>query len=86
MRASLGASLIPENLANEVEIIENIAKPVSIFHGMDDQLVNGDYFNELNIPTLWQNQVQIIPNSGHCPHLENSNDFNTILSEFLNSI
>lgn len=86
MRAYLGASLTPENLVNEVEILENIEKPILIFHGNDDQLVNVNYFEELIIPTLWQKQVKIINNAGHCPQLENSNDFNSLLSEFLNSI
>ena len=70
MRAFLGASLIPENLVNEVKIIEDIGKPVTIFHGKNDQLVNGEYLKELNIPTLWQNEIKTIPDSGHCPQLE----------------
>lgn len=86
MRACLGASLIPENLSDEVEIIENIGKPVAIFHGMNEQLVNGEYFKELNIPTLWQNEIKIIPGSGHCPQLENPKEFNLKLNEFLGQI
>ena len=86
MRGYLGASLIPENLVNEAEIIENIDKPVAIFHGMNDQLVNGEYFKELNIPTLWQNEIKIIPDSGHCPQLENPEEFNLKLNEFLDQI
>lgn len=86
MRAYLGASLIPENLTNEVEIIENIGKPVAIFHGKNDQLVNGEYFKELNIPTLWQKEIKIIPDSGHCPQLENPEMFNNILLNFLNEL
>lgn len=86
MRACLGASLIPENLSNEVEIIENIGKPVAIFHGMNEQLVNGEYFKELNIPTLWQNEIKIIPGSGHCPQLENPKEFNQKLINFLDQI
>ena len=86
MRACIGASLIPENMSNEVEIIENIGKPVAIFHGMNDQLVNGEYFKELNIPALWQNEIKIIPDSGHCPQLENPKEFNLKLINFLDQI
>ena len=86
MRACLGASLIPENLVNEVEVIENIGKPVMIVHGKDDQLVNGDYYKELNIPALWQDEIKIIPGSGHCPQLENPEVFNSILLNFLNDL
>ena len=86
MRAYLGASMVPENMTNEVEIIENIDKPVTIFHGKDDQLVNGKYLKELNIPTLWQNEIKIIPNSGHCPQLENAEVFNLRLNKFIEQI
>lgn len=86
MRASLLASFIPENMANEVEIIENIAQPVAIFHGMNDQLVNGEYLKELNIPTLWQNKIITIPDSGHCPQIENPKDFSQKLIEFIDHI
>ncbi len=86
MRACLGASITPENMTNEVEIIENIGKPISIFHGKDDQLVNGEYFKELNIPSLWQNEIKIMPDSGHCPQLETPEVFNKILLNFLNEL
>ena len=86
MRGYLGASLIPENLSDEVGIIENIGKPVAIFHGKDDRLVNGEYFKELNIPALWGNQIKIISDAGHCPQLENPKEFNLNLNEFLDQI
>ena len=86
MRAYLGASMTPENMTNEVEIIENIGKPITIFHGADDQLVNGEYFKELNIPTLWDNEIKIISDSGHCPQLENPKEFNLKLNAFLDQI
>lgn len=86
MRAYLGASMTPGDMTNEVEIIENIGKPISILHGKDDQLVNGEYFKELNIPTLWQKEVIVIPDSGHCPQLENPKVFNNILRHFLNEL
>lgn len=86
MRGYIGASMIPENLPDEVAIIENIMKPIAIFHGVDDQLVNGDYLKELNIPELWQNEIQFIPNAGHCPQLENPEYFNRKLIEFTTHI
>ncbi|MCK4920273.1 MAG: alpha/beta hydrolase, partial [Bacteroidales bacterium] len=86
MRGYIGASMIPENLPNEVAIIESFKKPIAIFHGVDDQLVNGDYLKELNIPKLWQNEIQFIPNSGHSPQLENPEHFNRKLIDFTSQI
>lgn len=86
MRGYLGASLVPENLTNEVEIIKNLKIPIAIFHGKEDQLVNGKYLTELNIPTLWDNEIKMIHNSGHCPQLENPEMFNNILLNFLNEL
>lgn len=86
MRAYLGASIRPENLSDQVKIIENIKNPIAIFHGAEDPLVNGEYYKELHIPMLWQNEIQMISNSGHCPHLENFNEFNLKLKAFLDQI
>ncbi len=85
-REYLGKSMVIENFTDEVKILENFDKPIAIFHADNDVLVNPDYFNDLNIPTLWKNEIQIINNSGHSPQYENEILFNDILLDFLDFV
>ena len=86
VRPYIGANLVPERLNNEVEIVKQLNKPIAIFHGEDDQLVNGAYIAELEIPTLWKSAVQLIPDAGHSPQLEKPAVFNSLLTEFIDTL
>jgi pimeloyl-ACP methyl ester carboxylesterase len=68
---------------NEVKVVEQLNIPLAIIHGEKDKMVNINYYNSLNIPTLWQNKVHIISKSAHFPQLENADDFNQILTQFI---
>ena len=59
--------------------------PLAIFHGEQDQLLQAGYFEKLNIPTLWKGKVHLI-NSGHCPQIENPEEFNRLLAEFMEDV
>jgi pimeloyl-ACP methyl ester carboxylesterase len=83
MRPSLGASVTPENIRNEAEIISNIKKPVAVIHGKNDQLLKHTYFERLNIPELWREKAQLVEGAGHCPQVENPQNFNQLLLDFL---
>lgn len=83
MRPTLGASSTPDNIKDEATIIKNIKVPVAVLHGEGDQLIRHTYFDRLEIPALWKNKAQLILNAGHCPQVENPNEFNRLLIEFL---
>ena len=68
---------------NEVEVLAQLNIPLAIIHGENEKMVNVNYYNSLNIPTLWQNKVHIISQSAHFPQLENPEDFNDTLAKFL---
>ena len=86
MRAGLGLSYSKGEIVDEARILSEMEHPLAIFHGKEDQLINGDYYKELNIPTLWQGNVQFIDQAGHCPQFENPEAFDKLLDEFIKSL
>lgn len=82
-RAALWQSVVEGNYADEVALVTDLAKPLAIVHGEDDQLVNLAYIKGLNIPTLWRGSVQVVANAGHAPHWEQPERFNHLLEEFV---
>lgn len=85
-RAGLAASIQPDGYQDEVEIVQNLSIPLAIIHGTEEQLVNGEYIRKLTMPTLWRNDVQNIAASGHAPHWEKPEAFNTLLDAFATDI
>ncbi len=84
-RELLGASIAAGNYTDEIAVVAGLAVPVAVIHGEQDQLVNGDYFKSLRMPTLWRSEVQVIADAGHAPHWEQPEQFNRLLSEFAES-
>jgi len=82
-RAGLGASLAEGRYADEVAITSELRKPLAILHGEAEQLISLDYLRTLRIPTLWRDEIQLIPGAGHAPHLETPEVFTALLQDFL---
>jgi len=82
-RKFLVRNAVKNNLKNEIEIVSNLKIPLAIIHGAHDKLINLDYIKKLQIPSLWKNEVQIIKDAGHTPQWETSDEFNSILEEFV---
>ncbi|MCP4274235.1 MAG: alpha/beta hydrolase [Gammaproteobacteria bacterium] len=89
-RAGLAASLSPDypyrKAMDEVEVVARMSKPLAIFHGTEEQLINPVYFDNLAMPTLWRGQVQLIPGSGHTPQWEQPEVFNSLLDNFISDV
>lgn len=82
-RATMGGSIMSGNYEDEVKIVKNLDKPLAILQGENEQLVNLDYLKNLQAPTLWRGEVQVIPNAGHSPHVEAPAAFDTLVGAFL---
>jgi pimeloyl-ACP methyl ester carboxylesterase len=82
-RAGLGASLAEGRYADEIAIVTALTKPLAILHGEGEQLINLDYLRTLNPPTLWRQEIQLIPGAGHAPHLETPDQFIALLDQFI---
>jgi len=86
MRLYLGQSVGQGRYKDEIEIVKGFEKPLAVFHGEEEQLINGDYFGQITMPTLWENEVKVIPDAGHCPQWEASEIFNNLLVKFTEAV
>ncbi len=82
-RSIFPASVLSGGMKDEVKIVSSLNKPLAIFHGEQEKLVNINYLQSLYIPSLWQNKIHLIPNAGHCPQWENAEEFNNLLEKFI---
>ncbi|HWC80825.1 MAG TPA: alpha/beta hydrolase [Pseudonocardiaceae bacterium] len=82
-RTGLGASAGAGRFADELAIVSALRAPLAIVQGADEQLVSLDYLGKLDVPTLWRDEVQVIPGTGHAPHQEAPQQFAALLTEFI---
>ena len=82
-RSTLLSTISNGLFSNEKEILRKMKIPVAIVHAGNENVVNLDYLKELEIPSLWKNNIQIIKNAYHFMHLTHSAYFNKLLKEFV---
>lgn len=81
-RLNLGASIGKGQFKDEKNILKNANYKVAIVHGDKDTLVNSDYINSLDVNNLWKNRIHLITECGHTPQLEQSQQFNDLVTDF----
>lgn len=82
-RSALLASLGGIGYRDEIEIVAALDRPLAVFHGVDEQVVNADYLRAVRMPTLWRGCVQLIDGAGHSPQWESPARFDALLSAFV---
>ena len=82
-RSGLGSSVEGGLYRDEVAIVRELKTPLAVLHGGDEQLVNGQYFGSVAMPTLWRGAVQMIPYAGHAPHWETPKAFDALIEAFV---
>lgn len=85
-RSNVGASVMAGNYRDEVQIVADMAAPLAIVHGAEDQLISLAYLQSLSMPTLWRGEVQVIEDAGHAAHWEQPQRFNALLAAFAESV
>lgn len=85
-RRTLGNSIMSAAYTDEIETLKNLSKPWAIFHGKEERLLNLEYLSNLDIPTLWRKEIQVIDDAGHSPHMEQPEQFNQLLEEFIEEV
>ena len=85
-RQTVGASIRPNGYADEVAIVRQMTQPLMVIHGAQEELVNGDYFATIAMPTLWKGAVQTIADAGHAPHYETPEEFTRLLAAFAQDV
>jgi pimeloyl-ACP methyl ester carboxylesterase len=81
-RESLAASIAPDGFRDEVKVVAHLTQPLAVLHGAEEQLINGDYFGTLKMPTLWRGAVQTVAGAGHIPQWEQADTFDALLDAF----
>lgn len=85
-RLNLGASIGKGQFKNEKDFVSKTKLPICIIHGNKETLVNLDYMKELSAPALWNNKIHFLDNVAHVPQMEDSESFNSIVSNFYKSL
>lgn len=82
-RAGLASSVAQRLYRDELQVVRELKQPLAIVLGENDPLMNRAYFDTVTMPTLWRNHVQLVPDSEHAPHWQNTTAFNAMLSDFV---
>ncbi len=85
-RGYLGASVQQGRFDDEVAIVRGLRIPLAIVHGAEEQIVDLAYLQRLTAPTLWRNEVQVIPGAGHTTQWEQAEAFDKVLDDFASSL
>lgn len=64
-------------------IVENLPTPVAVVNGSCEPFARLEYLSSLAYRNLWGGQCHIIEGAGHAPFLEAPEQFNLLLSSFL---
>jgi pimeloyl-ACP methyl ester carboxylesterase len=81
-RSRLGSSVQDGLYRDEVAIVHDLNIPLAVLHGGDEQLVNGQYFGSVAMPSLWRSAVQMIPYAGHALQWETPKAFDALIEAF----
>ncbi|MFC2096355.1 alpha/beta fold hydrolase [Bacteroidota bacterium] len=84
-RRVLFESIAKGEYKDQIELLKEIKVPVAVYCGELDQIINFDYLNEIQIPTIWRNIIQIIREVGHIFFYESPADFNISFEAYLNT-
>ena len=85
-RQTLGASIRPGGYKDEVQVVARLDTPLAVLHGAQEQLINSDYIDDLEVPSLWRGEIQVIDNAGHAPQWEQPERFNELLAAFVEEV
>jgi pimeloyl-ACP methyl ester carboxylesterase len=67
------------------ETLGQISVPTLIIHGQEDQIITMDESRTMHTG-IQNSQLEIIPNAGHLPTLEQPKVFNRSVASFLSSL
>lgn len=84
LRICAGGSIAGGFYDCETSIVKELKYPIAVLHGEKDAFINPNYFSEIEIPTLWKNKVQVLKEASHMPQMDKPDEFNLILTEFIN--
>ncbi len=85
-RLELAQSVAELQVKDEVSLLARTKTPLCLILGRHERVANLAYVQTLKSPMLWRGQLQIIEDAGHLPTYETTAQFDSLLSEFANSL
>lgn len=85
-RPILGAGLMAGLGVEQRWIVENLSTPIAIVNGSEEPFTRLDYVANISYQALWDHRCHIIDGVGHAPFLEAPEQFNELLSRFLDDV
>jgi pimeloyl-ACP methyl ester carboxylesterase len=85
-REYLFKSILNGEYKDQIEIVKDIKVPIAVYFGELDQIINFDYLNSIDIPTIWRTIIQIIQDTGHIFFYESPADFNVSFESYLHTV
>lgn len=67
---------------NETAIANKLSIPIAVLHGEEDPFINLKYLQNMQIPSLWKNKIQLIGKVSHHSHEETPQAFAELLKAF----
>lgn len=75
-----------KNYLSEAQVLKKKKIPIALTLGSNEVHANRQYYSTLKFPTMWNNGLNLISDSAHCPQWENARSFNKLLTDFLKAI
>lgn len=75
-------SIFSGNLGDEIKQVNSISCPLAWVFGADEKMVDQNYLDEVDVPK-WKDQVFKIPGAGHLLNVDQPEEFNKLLAEFV---
>lgn len=86
IRSVLQESVAAERYTDELHLVRILNRPLAVTLGSEERIVNGAYFDEVEIPTLWRGDLFRITGAGHTPQWETPADFDRLLTAFVDDV
>ncbi len=81
-RSFFNNSIFSGNLGDEIKQVNSISCPLAWVFGADEKLVDPNYLDEVDVPK-WREKVFKIPGASHFVNVDQPEEFNKILAEFV---
>ena len=77
-----GCMVLAQQTGDEIARVNRSEIPIAIIHAADDLVIRLEYLEKLKLRTLWEQKIQIIPDSGHFMICEKPNELALLLDRF----
>ena len=80
-----GCMHLAQQTGDEIVRVNSFEGPITIIHAADDLVIRLDYLERLKLTNLWEQKIQIIPDSGHFMTCEKPVELVKLLDRFWTS-